>query len=223
MEDFGFVVFALGLLSLFQEVESRYCSHTGPDGTTTYIMCASYEYCCGRSCCRSPTLTFYQLWYFWLSVIIILLLCSGGGWWYRFKYRGTIYTQPAGPGTNAFYHPQNDRVFFQNLYKDFRYPQQQFDPASASGFSHASHQYQCGPPMVPGLVLPPQSPSTAMQGPPLPPPYTEPPPSYESVIRSSKHWMLCSQNILTRPRTLMLFFNWSLHFYSPISHGSEFT
>lgn len=193
MYEITLSIIAAAILSLAQVVESRYCTHTDANGSTTYVMCASYEYCCGRSCCRSPTLTFYQLWYFWLLVILTLLLCSGAGWWYRFRYHGHIYTQPSVPGTNAFYYPQSDQVYLpaQSMYKDVRYPQQAYGPPPATGASHGSQQYQYGPPYSGGMgqpIAPPLIGAASVSTPPQPPPYAEPPPSYESVIRDDKHW-----------------------------------
>lgn len=193
----GFIVLFIFVVCV-PLVESRSCTYLTTSGNARTFLCSNYEYCCGNSCCRPAVITFYQLWYFWLSVIMIMLLCSGGSWWYRFKYR-TSFLTPAGRGfmpasgpafrhgrqthghttIGVFYYPGSDRVYLQNTPKD---PNSLYNYAVGGG----------------GVVLPPPYSTTAMgvhhynplsHGSPLPPPtpmpmplHQAPPPSYESVV-----------------------------------------
>uniref|UniRef100_A0A2D0PCC0 WW domain binding protein VOPP1 n=1 Tax=Eresus cinnaberinus TaxID=175337 RepID=A0A2D0PCC0_ERECI len=73
------------LLYLLEMAGAKECRYIYENGDLKYFHCNIYEYCCGTMCCRSPAITFYQMWYFWLMVFLTVLFCSGGGWWYRLR------------------------------------------------------------------------------------------------------------------------------------------
>lgn len=78
------------LLNFSKLVDGKTCFRS--DSVYETFTCGMYEYCCGTRCCRSPIITFYQMWYFWLMVFLTILFCSGGGWWYRLRNQDAYIT-----------------------------------------------------------------------------------------------------------------------------------
>lgn len=78
-------------IEFLETVDAKQCM-TFDGNNYISFHCSIYEYCCGTRCCRSPAITFYQMWYFWLMVFLTILFCSGGGWWYRLRNQDTFIT-----------------------------------------------------------------------------------------------------------------------------------
>ena len=83
-------ILSVVFLNVLKWVDAKTCIRS--DYIYETFTCGMYEYCCGTRCCRSPVITFYQMWYFWLMVFLTVLFCSGGGWWYRLRNQDTYIT-----------------------------------------------------------------------------------------------------------------------------------
>jgi len=86
------IIYAISVvfLNFLKLVDGKTCLRS--DNIYESFTCGMYEYCCGTRCCRSPIITFYQMWYFWLMVFLTILFCSGGGWWYRLRNHDAYFT-----------------------------------------------------------------------------------------------------------------------------------
>ncbi|KAG8177342.1 hypothetical protein JTE90_018362 [Oedothorax gibbosus] len=152
------------LLCCLKSAIAKDCQYIFENGDIKYFHCNMYEYCCGRMCCRSPAMTFYQMWYFWLMVFLTILFCSGGGWFYKIRnHDGFISTSPrVMPPQLASYYGTGGRA--PGPQPAGVYPQPNMYPQGA---------------VYPQQMMYVQDPN---QYPP-PPPYYGPPPSYDTVMQ----------------------------------------
>ncbi|GIY23727.1 vesicular, overexpressed in cancer, prosurvival protein 1 [Caerostris darwini] len=149
------------LLYLAKTVIAKECRYIFDNGDIKYFHCSVYEYCCGTMCCRSPAMTFYQMWYFWLMIFLTILFCSGGGWWYKIRNHDGFMT-PSNP--NRVMPPQLASYY---------------GPARGQGYTQANVYPQNATfpqttPLAPNTQYPP------------PPPYYGPPPSYDTVVNQQR-------------------------------------
>ncbi|XP_054716678.1 vesicular, overexpressed in cancer, prosurvival protein 1-like [Uloborus diversus] len=138
------------LVIFFKTVNAKECHYIYENGDMKYFHCNIYEYCCGTMCCRSPAITFYQMWYFWLMVFLTLLFCSGGGWWYRLRNQGPF--MPPSMMSYAATRPNVDTMYTRNQ----MYP----SPVPVVNAPQAQIIHQQPPP--PPYYGPPPSYDTAM-------------------------------------------------------------
>ncbi|GFU02037.1 uncharacterized protein NPIL_687401 [Nephila pilipes] len=150
------------LLYLAKAVIAKECRYIFENGDIKYFHCSIYEYCCGTMCCRSPAMTFYQMWYFWLMVFLTILFCSGGGWWYKIRNHEGFMSHSNAP-----------RVMPPQLAS-------YYGPARGQGYTQATTcpQNAVYPQQPPPMPLHPQYPP--------PPPYYGPPPSYDTVVNQTR-------------------------------------
>lgn len=187
MESSINIKFFISLLITFIAINcansKKHCLYIYNSGFEKNFFCESYEHCCGQFCCRTRSINFYQLWYFWLMIILMLLMCSGGGWWYRFRYRNHFQNQQspfgfAGSATPTLVRPHvyGARPFQAPVTVQGPpppYPTQGHIPLVAVSQSNAAMKTT----------------NTPFLNATAPPPYTGPPPSYDDATghASSNH------------------------------------
>ncbi|CAG0887733.1 unnamed protein product [Darwinula stevensoni] len=119
-----FLAGVLHLAYLVKEVEAGICSYVDNSLQVFHFQCRSYQYCCGFSCCLSPALSFYRLWYFWLLMLLAVLVCSGGGCWYR------LYRRPQ---------PDRAGLFGNTWYSWYGWVPRRFSRQEHNGFPAHEH------------------------------------------------------------------------------------
>ncbi|XP_051554328.1 vesicular, overexpressed in cancer, prosurvival protein 1 [Myxocyprinus asiaticus] len=61
--------------------EKKYCWYF-EGGDPVYLICKTYEECCGTQCCVRA-LSIQRIWYFWLLLMIGILCCCSAGYFIR--------------------------------------------------------------------------------------------------------------------------------------------
>ncbi|CAM1321930.1 Uncharacterised protein g7936 [Pycnogonum litorale] len=153
----------------------RYTSIYG-SGTEHTFRCGAFEVCCGDSCCRTRLINFYQIWYFWVLMALLFLLCGGGGFWAKRHYYSPAHPVPTVMSTTTVpnvvsssvsgSHPPGTSVFYQIG---------GYGPYPAYGSVVVT-----GHETVPSYPTVQTVTSSSVT---VPPPYTGPPPSYETICK----------------------------------------